>query len=71
MGGGCGFLGLSLFSDSFDFSFSEGSFFLFFSGIFHASSVVLFIFLALFLLAALHCLLILRMHGLNSCVGDT
>ena len=30
------FLGLSLFSDSIAFSYSEGSFFLFFTGIFHA-----------------------------------
>ena len=63
------FLFLSLFSDSVDFSYSEGSFFLFFSGIFHASSTVLFFFLVLFLLAGLHCLL--RMHALNSCIGDT
>ena len=63
------FLGFSLFSDSVDFSYSEGSFFLFFSGIFHASSTVLFFFLVLFYLAVLHCLL--RMHALNSYVGDT
>ena len=59
------FLGLSLFSDSVDFSY----FFLFFSGGFHASSTVVFLFLVLFFLAGLHCLL--RMHALNSCVGDT
>ena len=62
------FLGLSLFSDSVDFSYSEGSFFLFFSVVFHASSFVLFFFLVLFFLAVLHCLL--RMDALNSCVGD-
>ena len=62
-------LGLSVFSDSVYFSYSEGSFVLFFSGIFHASSTVLFFFLVLFFLAGLHCLL--RMHALNSCVGDT
>ena len=63
------FLGLSLFSDSVDFSYSKGSLFLFFSEIFHASSTVLFFFLVLFYLAGLHCLL--RMHAINSCVGDT
>ena len=63
------FLELSVFSDSVDFSYSEGSFFLFFSGIFHASSTVLFFFLVLFFLAGLHCLL--RMQAVNSCVGDT
>ena len=63
------FLGLSLFSDSVDFSYSEGSFVLFFSGIFHASSTVLFFFLVLFFLAALRCLL--RMHAISSCVGNT
>ena len=68
-GGGGGFLGLSLFSDCVDLSCSEGSFFLFFSGIFHASSTVLLFFLVLFFLAGLHCLL--RMHALTSCVGDT
>ena len=44
------FLGLSLFSDSVDFSYSEDSFFLFISGIFHVSSIVLFFFLVPFLL---------------------
>ena len=38
-------------------------------GIFHASSTVVFFFLVLFFLAGLHCLL--RIHALNSCVGDT
>ena len=66
---GVGVLFPFLFSDSVDFSYSEGSFFLFFSRIFHASSTVLFFFLVLFFLAGLHCLL--RMHALNSCVGDT
>ena len=69
------FLGPSLFSDSVDFSYSggsffvfehsvsmSGSFFVFFSGIFHASSTVLFLFLVLFFLAGLLC--ILRMHAL-------
>ena len=65
--GGC-FLFLSLFSDSVDFSYYEGSFLLFSSGIFHASSTVPFFFLVLFFLAGLHCLL--RMLALNSCVGD-
>ena len=60
---------LSIFSDSVDFSYSEGSFFLFFSGNFHESSTVLIFFLVLFVLAGLHCLL--RMHAINSCVGDT
>ena len=63
------FLGLSFFSDSVEFSYAEGSFFLLFSGIFHASSVVVFFFLVLFVLAGLHCLL--RISALNSCVGDT
>ena len=36
------FLFLSHFSDCVDFSYSEGSFFLFFSRIFHGSSTVLF-----------------------------
>ena len=51
------------------FQLSEGSFFLFFSGIFHASSTVLFFFLVLFFLAGLYCLP--RMHALTSRVGDT
>ena len=63
------FLCFSLFTGSVDFSCSEGLFFLFFSGIFHASSTVLFFFLVLFFLAGLHCLL--GMHALNSCVCDT
>ena len=63
------FLELSVFSDFVDFNYSEGSFFLFLSGIFHVTSTVLFFFLVLFFLAGLHCLL--RMHALNSCVGDT
>ena len=57
---------LSVFSDSVDFSYSEGSFF---SGTVYAYSTVLFFFLVLSFLAGLHCLL--RMHALNSCVGDT
>ena len=61
-------LGLSLFSNSVDFNYFEGSFFLFFSRIFHASSTVLLFLLVLFFLARLHCLL--RMIALNSCVGD-
>ena len=61
--------GLSVFGDSVDFSYSEGTIFLFFSGIFHASSTVVFFFLVLFFLAGLHCFL--RMHALNSYVGDT
>ena len=61
--------GLSVFGDSVDFSYSEGSVFLFFSGIFHASSTVVFFFLVLFFLAGMHCFL--RMHALNSYVGDT
>ena len=45
------FLSLSLFSDSVDFSYSKGSFFLFFSGLFRASSsTALFFFLVLFFL---------------------
>ena len=63
------FLELSVFSDSVDFSYSGGSFLLFFSGIFHATSTVLFFFLVLFFLAGLPCPL--RMHAINSCVGDT
>ena len=63
------FLGLSLFSDSVDFSYSEDSFFLFFSRNFQVSSAVLFFFLVLFFLAGLHCLQ--KMYALNSCVGDT
>ena len=63
------FLELSVFSDSVDFSYSEDSFFLFFAGIFHASSTVIFFFLVLFFLAGLHCLL--RMQAVNSSVGDT
>ena len=66
-GGLC--LGLSVFADSVDFSYSEGLFFLFFSGIFHASSTVVFFLPVLFFLAGLHCLL--RMLAINSCVGDT
>ena len=70
-GGGWGrlLLFLSLFSDFVDFSYYGGSFLLFSSGIFHASSTVPFFFLVLFFLAGLHCLL--RMLALNSCVGDT
>ena len=55
------------FSDSVDFSYSKGSFFLFFSGIFQGSSSAALFFLVLFFLALL-CLL--RIHALNSCVGD-
>ena len=63
------FLGLSLFSDSVDFSYSEGFFcFFFFSVIFHASSTMVFFFLVLVVLVGLHCLL--RIPALNSCVGD-
>ena len=58
-----------LYSDSVDFSYSEGSFLLFSSRIFRATSTVLFFFLVLFFLAGLHCLL--RMQAVNSCVGDT
>ena len=65
-GGLC--LGLSFFADSVDFSYSEGLFFLFFSGIFHASSTVVFFLLVLFFLAGLHCLL--RMHALNSVLSS-
>ena len=67
LGGLCS--GLSVFGDSVDLSYSEGTIFLFFSGIFHASSTVVFFFLVLFFLAGLHCFL--RMHALNSYVGDT
>ena len=67
-GGGGLFLGLSLFSDSVDFSYSEGSFFFFFSVTFHSSTMVFF-FLVLVVLVGLHCLL--RIPALNSCVGDT
>ena len=45
------------------------SFSLFFSNEFRASATVVFFFLVLFFLAGLHCLL--RMHVINSCVGDT
>ena len=68
-GGGGLFLSLSLFSDCVDFSYSESSFFLLFSSIFYASSTEHFFLLVLFFLAGLHCLL--RIHALNSCVGDT
>ena len=45
------FEGLSLFSDSVDFSFSKDSFFLICSGLFHgSSSPALFFFLVLFFL---------------------
>ena len=63
------FLELSVFGDSVDFNYSEGSFFLFLSGTFHVTSTVLFFFLVLFFLAGLHCLLTMR--ALNSCVGGT
>ena len=56
------------FSDSVDFSCSGTSFFLFFSGIFNASSTVLFFLLVLFFLARLHFLL--KINVLNSWVGD-
>ena len=73
LGGGGGgavlHLSLSLFSDCVDFSYSESSFFLLFSSIFYASSTEHFFLLVLFFLAGLHCLL--RIHALNSCVGDT
>ena len=36
---------------------------------FRASATVVFFFLVLFFLAGLHCLL--KMHVINSCVGDT
>ena len=66
MGGGGGGAGAVAF---IPLSLYEGSFLLFSSGIFHASSTVPFFFLVLFFLAGLHCLL--RMLALNSCVGDT
>ena len=61
------FLFLCLFSDSVQFSYSKGSFFLFFSGFFSWSSSTALFFLVLFFLALL-CLV--RMHAINSCVGD-
>ncbi len=65
---GGSFLGVCLFSDSVDFSYSKDSFFLFLSGLFRGSSSTALFFLVLFFLALL-CLL--RMHTINSCVGDT
>ena len=44
------FSGLSIFSDSVDFSYSKGSFF-FFSGLFRGSSSTVLFFLVLFFLA--------------------
>ena len=62
------FQGLSIFSDSVDFSYSNGYIFLFFSGLFRGFSSTALFFLVLFFLA-LRCLL--RMHAINSCVGGT
>ena len=45
------FLSLSLFSDSVDFSYSKGSFFLFFSGLFRGFTSTALFFLVLFFLA--------------------
>ena len=68
------FEGLSIFSDSVDFSYSKGSLFLIFLGLF------LWVFLyRAFLLSGsvlsttpyIGLLCLLRMHAINSCVGDT
>ena len=72
-------------SDSVDFSYSKGSFFLIFSGLFRGSSstALLFFFLFSFFLfffflvsilsntPYIGLLCLLRMHAINSCVGDT
>ena len=74
-------------SDSIDFSYSKGSFFLIFSGLFRGSSstalsffFLLFFFLFFFFLFSgsilsntpyIGLLCLLRMHAINSCVGDT
>ena len=71
---GGSFEGLSLFSDSVEFSFSKGSFFLIFSGLFRgSSSPALFFFLSGSVLSStpyIGLLCLLRMHAINSCVGD-
>ena len=67
------FSGLSIFSDSVDFSYSKGSFFLIFLGLF-----VWVFFYRAFLLSGsvlsstpyIGLLCLLRMHAINSCVGD-
>ena len=75
------FEGLSLFSDSVDFSFSKDSFFIICSGLFHGSSspafFFSFFFLSFFLSGSvlsntpyIGLLCLLRMHAINSCVGD-
>ena len=62
-------------SDSVDFSYSKGSFFLIFSGLFRgSSSTALFSFLSGSVLSStpyIGLLCLLRMHAINSCVGDT
>ena len=66
------FYGLSIFSDSVDFSDSKGLFFLFSSGLFCGSFYRAFLFgcdLSSTPYIGLLCLL--RMHAINSCVGDT
>ena len=72
-------------SDSVDFSYSKGSFFLIFSGLFRWSSstallfFLFFFFFSFFLFSGsvlsntpyIGLLCLLRMHAINSCVGDT
>ena len=66
------YTGPLLFNDSVDFSYSKGSFFLFFSGLFRGSfSTALFL---VFVLSSTHyvwLLCLMRMHTINLCVGDT
>ena len=68
------FYGISIFSDSVDFIYSKGSFFLNFPG----ASLRVFFYRAFLLsgslLSSTPCiglLCLLRMHAINSCVNDT
>ena len=81
------FSGLSLLSDSVDFSYSKGSFFLIFSGLFVGLLLPRFFFFFFFFFLLfffflfsgsvlsntpyIGLLCLLRMHAINSCVGDT
>ena len=67
-------LGLSLFSDSVDFSYSKGSFFLLFLGPFQGSFFYRAFLVSgsvLFSTPYIGLLCFLRKHAINSCVGDT
>ena len=63
------FLGLSLFSGCVHFSYSKGSSFLIFSGLFRGSSTRLFCFIVLLFLHSIGLLSLPRVHVINYNVG--